>query len=47
MRRYSPRCCRLGLLECQDTLVGSPMQRGISGGEAKRVAVAIGRSWLA
>jgi ABC-type multidrug transport system ATPase subunit len=29
----------LGLEKCQNTLVGGPMRRGVSGGERKRVSV--------
>lgn len=32
---------KLGLVRCRKTIIGDPMKRGISGGERKRVAVAI------
>jgi ABC-type multidrug transport system ATPase subunit len=31
----------LALTSCQDTIIGNEMQRGISGGEMKRVAIGI------
>jgi ABC-type multidrug transport system ATPase subunit len=31
----------LSLMDCKDTLVGSPFQRGISGGQRKRVSIGI------
>jgi ATP-binding cassette, subfamily G (WHITE), member 2 len=32
---------QLGLVDCQDTVIGSPTKRGISGGEAKRVNIGL------
>ena len=31
----------LGLTKCADTLIGSPIARGISGGQCRRVDVAV------
>ena len=33
--------CQMGLLGCRRTVVGSPVQKGISGGERKRLCVAM------
>jgi ABC-type multidrug transport system ATPase subunit len=41
MQRAESMLLRLGLKDCADTIVGSDLVRGISGGERRRVSIAI------
>lgn len=41
LTRVDETIAKLGLNKCEDTVIGNPLQRGISGGQAKRVNIAL------